>query len=150
MNTHELDEPVASGRIADTWAWRNVLNRAMFLTLMFGAVLTEACEGLGVSDPASLLVPSFHRSEIVGILAGFGTTFAGLPDLVTMLKQRSHKSINPRMAAIMAVFQVLWVYYGLLIVSRPVVVWNVLGVAINSVIVWSYFRLRRADGLDVS
>jgi len=48
------------------------------------------------------------------------------------------------MAAIMAVFQVLWVYYGLLILSRPVVVWNVLGVAINSIIVASYFRLRRA------
>jgi hypothetical protein len=30
--------------------------------------------------------------------------------------------MNPRMAAIMGVFQVLWVYYGLLIVSRPVVV----------------------------
>jgi hypothetical protein len=47
------------------------------------------------------------------------------------------------MAAIMAVFQVFWVYYGLLIASRPVIVWNVLGVAINSIVVWSYFRFGR-------
>jgi uncharacterized protein with PQ loop repeat len=60
-----------------------------------------------------------------------------------MLKARSNASINPSMAAIMAVFQVLWVYYGLLIASRPVIVWNLLGIVTNSVIVWSYFRLER-------
>jgi uncharacterized protein with PQ loop repeat len=117
--------------------------------LILGVMLTEGCASLGIHDTASLLAPRFHRSEIVGLVAGFGTTFAGLPDLFTMLKQRSHLSINPRMAAIMALFQVLWVYYGLLIVSRPVVVWNVLGVVINAVIVWTYFRLRRAaDGTN--
>jgi uncharacterized protein with PQ loop repeat len=118
------------------------------LTLV--TIVCEGCADLRVSDPASLLVPRLHRSEIVGIVAGFGTTFAGLPDLLTMLKQRSHESINPRMAAIMAVFQILWVYYGLLIASRPVIVWNVLGVAINSVIVLSYLHLRRAHYPDRS
>jgi len=50
----------------------------------------------------------------------------------------------------MGVFQILWVYYGLLIASRPVIVWNILGVAINSIIVWSYFRLRRASSPGIS
>jgi uncharacterized protein with PQ loop repeat len=117
-----------------------VLNILMFHVLIFATIVLSGCASLGVHDTASLLVPRLHRSEVVGILAGFGTTFAGLPDLVTMLKHRSNESINPRMAAIMAVFQVLWVYYGLLIVSRPVIVWNVLGIVINSIIVWSYFR----------
>jgi uncharacterized protein with PQ loop repeat len=123
---------------------------ALLAALTLGVIVSEGCASLGVTDPASLLVPSLQRSEIVGIIAGFGTTFAGLPDLLTMLKQRSHESINPRMASILAVFQVVWVYYGLLIASRPVIVWNVLGVAINSVIVWSYFRLRRARRPDFS
>jgi hypothetical protein len=39
--------------------------------------------------------------------------------------------MNPRMGAIMGAFQVLWVYYGLLIASRPVIVWNVIAVLIN-------------------
>lgn len=47
--------------------------------------------------------------------------------------------MNPRMAAIMGVFQVLWVYYGLLIVSRPVVVWNVIAVIVNVLSVSAYF-----------
>jgi len=46
------------------------------------------------------------------------------------------------MAAIIGVFQILWIYYGILIISRPVVVWNVIGVLINffSVGAYAYFR----------
>ena len=98
-----------------------------------------------VHDTQSLLVPRFQRSEIVGLLAGFGTTFAGLPDLLAMLKRRSSKGMNPTMAAIMCAFQVLWVYYGLLIQSRPVVAWNVIAVAVNLTIVVAYLRFARRE-----
>ena len=122
-----------------------VLNILMFHVLIFATIVLSGCASLGVHDTASLLVPRLHRSEVVGILAGFGTTFAGLPDLVTMLKHRSNESINPRMAAIMAVFQVLWVYYGLLILSRPVVIWNVIAVFTNSLSVGAYFYFSRKE-----
>jgi hypothetical protein len=48
------------------------------------------------------------------------------------------------MAAIMCVFQILWVYYGLLIASRPVIVWNVIAVLINflNVLAYRYFARR--------
>ena len=36
------------------------------------------------------------------------------------------------------VFQILWVYYGLLIASRPVIVWNVVAVFINFLSVGAY------------
>jgi uncharacterized protein with PQ loop repeat len=73
-------------------------------------------------------------------VAGFGTTFAALPDLVAMLRRRSTAGMNPRMAAIMGIFQILWVYYGLLILSRPVVIWNVVAVIVNFVSVSAYFH----------
>jgi uncharacterized protein with PQ loop repeat len=98
-----------------------------------------ACESLGIQDTQSLLVPSLQRSEVFGLVAGFGTTFAALPDLIAMLRRRSSAGMNPRMAAIMGVFQVLWVYYGLLIVSRPVVVWNIIAVIVNVLSVSAYF-----------
>ena len=69
-------------------------------------------------DTRSLLIPRFQRSEISGFVAGIGTTFAAVPDLVAMLRRRSSAGMNPRMAAIMGVLQILWVYYGLLIASR--------------------------------
>jgi MtN3 and saliva related transmembrane protein len=102
------------------------------------------CGQLAIQDTSSLLVPHLQRSEIVGIVAGFGTTFAAMPDVIAMLKRRSSKGMNPRMAAIMGVFQILWVYYGLLIESRPVVVWNVIAVIINLLSVWAYIHFSRA------
>jgi len=89
--------------------------------------------------------PSLHRSEIVGFIAGFGTTFAAIPDLVTMIRRRSSQGINPTMASIMAVFQIAWIYYGLLIVSRPVIVWNVVGVVTNSLTIWAYRSFARRE-----
>ena len=42
------------------------------------------------------------------------------------------------MAGIMGAFQILWIYYGLLILSRPVVAWNVIAVLINFLSVGAY------------
>ena len=96
-------------------------------------------------DTQSLLIPSMRRSEVLGLVAGFGTTFAALPDLIAMLRRRSSVGMNPRMAAIMGVFQILWVYYGLLIVSRPVVIWNVIAVLVNFISVGFYFYFVRRE-----
>jgi MtN3 and saliva related transmembrane protein len=82
---------------------------------------------------------------VFGFVAGFGTTFAAVPDLLGMLKRRSSKGINPTMAGIIGVFQIVWVYYGLLIASRPVVAWNMIGVVINFLTVWAYMRFSRNE-----
>lgn len=78
-------------------------------------------------------------------MAGFGTTFAAVPDLVVMFRRRSSAGMNPRMAAILGVFQILWVYYGLLIASRPVVAWNVIAVLINFLSVGAYLHFVRKE-----
>jgi MtN3 and saliva related transmembrane protein len=77
--------------------------------------------------------------DIIGFVAGFGTTFAALPDLIAMLKRRSCQGMNPTMAAIMGTFQIVWVYYGILVESRPVIVWNTIAVGINFLVVGAYF-----------
>jgi uncharacterized protein with PQ loop repeat len=111
------------------------------LTLMIllpSLIVLSGCEDLVPHDTQSLLDPSLRRSEVVGLVAGFGTTFAAMPDLIAMLKRQSSAGMNPRMAAIMGAFQILWVYYGLLIASRPVVIWNVIAVFVNSLSVVAY------------
>jgi uncharacterized protein with PQ loop repeat len=114
--------------------FKKVMLAALFLSL----IMLCGCRGLVPHDTSSLLVPRFRRSEIVGFVAGLGTTFAAVPDLLAMLKRRSSAGMNPRMAAIMGVFQILWVYYGLLILSRPVIAWNVIAVLINLLSVGAY------------
>jgi MtN3 and saliva related transmembrane protein len=122
----------------------NCSNRVRLGVLLLLSVFTVyGCEDLVIRDTSSLLIPRFHRSEILGLVAGFGTTFAAVPDLVAMLKRRSSAGMNPRMAGIMGVFQIAWVYYGLLIASRPVIVWNTIGVVINFVNVAAYLYFVR-------
>jgi len=124
----------------------NALNRNQLSGILPSLiVLSPETQDLLPHDTRSLLFPSFMRSELLGLLAGFGTTFAALPDLIAMLRRRSSVGMNPRMAAIMGVFQILWIYYGLLIASRPVIVWNIIAVLVNFVSVGAYFFFRRKE-----
>jgi len=118
--------------------------RVTLSLLLLSLIALNGCKEL-VRDTQSLLIPQFKRSELFGLVAGFGTTFAAMPDLIAMLRRRSSAGMNPRMAAIMGVFQILWVYYGLLIVSRPVVLWNVVAVLVNSLSVGAYLYFVRKE-----
>jgi len=121
--------------------WLNSVSLAIFpLSLS----TLSACRELNPRDPERLFKPNVELSEVVGFLAGLGTTFAAVPDLLAMFKRRSSAGMNPRMGAIMGAFQVLWIYYGLLIASRPVIIWNVIAVCINFLTVGVYaFFLRK-------
>lgn len=125
---------------------RDSVDRMVFGALALGVLALSGCADLGIQDVSSLLAPALMRSELVGLVAGFGTTFAAVPDLIVMFRRSSSKGMNPMMAGIMAVFQVVWIYYGLLIVSRPVVVWNTVAVAINGLNVAAYFHFARREG----
>jgi MtN3 and saliva related transmembrane protein len=122
-----------------------VSKRVQLLCVCVIVIILAGCAELALPDEESLLFPGLQRSEVVGLVAGFGTTFAALPDLIAMLKRRSSKGMNPRMAGIMGLFQILWVYYGLLIASRPVIVWNIVAVLINSLMVGAYFYFVRNE-----
>jgi uncharacterized protein with PQ loop repeat len=120
-------------------------NGLTLAVLFLCLIRLNGCQDLIPQNTRSLLIPKFQRSEVLGFVAGFGTTFAAVPDLVAMLRRRSSVGTNPRMAAIMGVFQVLWVYYGLLIASRPVIAWNLAAVLINFLSVGAYLHFARRE-----
>lgn len=124
---------------------RDSIDRLTRGVVLLSVVMLCGCEDLEIRDTSSLLLPRLQRSEIMGLVAGFGTTFAAVPDLIKMFKRRSSKGINPTMAGIMGVFQIVWVYYGLLIASRPVIAWNMVAVVINFMMVMAYFRFARNE-----
>ena len=124
---------------------KDSFNRMMrYGLLLLSTAALPGCEALAIADTSSLLLPRFSKSEVFGFVAGFGTTFAAVPDLIRMFRQRSSTG-RPTMAGIIGAFQILWIYYGLLIGSRPVIAWNLVGVMINSLTVWAYVRFARID-----
>ena len=120
-------------------------SRATMTLVLLSTLWLLGCQALIPSDTQSLLLPRLQRSELFGLVAGFGTTFAGLPDLLTMLRRRSSAGMKPRMAAISGAFQIVWVEYGLLIASRPVVVWNTIAVLVNLLTVLAYWYFVRRE-----
>lgn len=122
----------------------NRSGRARFALLPLLIALC-GCHELVPHDAQSMLFHEFKRSEIFGFVAGFGTTFAAVPDLVAMFRRRSSAGMNPRMVSIMCCFQVLWIYYGLLILSRPVVAWNLVAVLINGLTLGAYFYFKKHE-----
>lgn len=120
--------------------FNRAVSAGLFLTFALGG-----CDELVPRDIQSLFFPGFYRSEFVGFLAGLGTTFAALPDLLAMLRRRSSAGMNPRMAAITGAFQILWIYYGLLIASRPVILWNLIAVVINFFSVGAYYYFAKRE-----
>ena len=85
----------------------NSIDRTVFGVVLPYVMMLSGCAGLEVPDSQSLFFPGFHRSEVFGFVAGLGTTFAALPDLIKKLKRRSSKGMNPMMAGIMGVFQIV-------------------------------------------
>ena len=79
-------------------------NRITLVVLFPSLITLYGCQDLVPRDTQSLFFPGLQRSEIFGFLAGFGTTFAAVPDLVSMLKRRSRAGMYPMMAAIMGTF----------------------------------------------
>ena len=120
-------------------------NRAKLAISLPNVMVLCGCQDLTPKDRPSLLDPHMQRSEVLGLVAGFGTTFAALPDLIAMLRRCSTAGMNPRMAAIMGLFQILWVFYGLLIGSRPVIIWNVIAILVNFISVGAYFYFARQE-----
>jgi MtN3 and saliva related transmembrane protein len=119
-------------------------NKVMGVALLLSVIPLAGCQHLAI-DGDRILKSHIDVPEIVGIIAGFGTTFAAFPDLLAMMRRRSSEGMNPRMGAIMGAFQILWVYYGLLIASRPVIIWNVIAVFINFLTVGAYAYFLRKE-----
>ena len=123
-------------------------NKLTIAFLLLSLTMFDSCQDLVPRDVQSVLFSGFRRSEIFGFLAGLGTTFAALPDLLRMFKRRSHLGMNPMMATIMGAFQIFWIYYGLLIDSRPVILWNLVAVFVNSITVGAYYYFAHKVKID--
>ena len=119
-------------------------NKVTVVAVLLSVIPLAGCQHL-VIDTEKIVRADTDLPEIVGIIAGFGTTFAAFPDFLAMIRRRSSEGMNPRMGTIMGAFQILWVYYGLLIASRPVIIWNVIAVFINFLTVGAYAYFLRKE-----
>lgn len=79
---------------------------------------------------------------VLGLMAGFCTTFALLPQVIKTWRTRSTRDISLGMFLVMAMGLALWLAYGLAIGDVPLIAANGLTLLFAAVILW--FKLRES------
>lgn len=73
--------------------------------------------------------------EVVGSIAAFITTFAWLPQILKILREKQARDISLVTTAALATGIFLWIVYGLAIGSMPVILANTVSFLFVAVIV---------------
>jgi MtN3 and saliva related transmembrane protein len=81
-----------------------------------------------------MIKPSFEMREAIGYLAGLLATIAFLPQLAKTWRDRSAKDISLGMYVLFCTGVSLWLIYGLLISSWPVVISNLVTLALSGAV----------------
>ena len=73
--------------------------------------------------------------EYIGFIAGFCTTIAFIPQLINIIKTRSTKDISLLMYIIFCTGLVLWIIYGYLNYSYPIIIANTITLLLAVIII---------------
>jgi len=84
-----------------------------------------------------------ERTEIIGLIAGLLTTAAFIPQVIKTWQTKSAKDLSLVMFLLYCLGVLLWSIYGFMIDEFPVILWNIITLALASVIL--YFKLKFKD-----
>ena len=66
-------------------------------------------------------------SEILGLVAGFLTTFAVVPQIMRVYRLKSAREISILYNTMMLLGILIWLAYGIILDLVPLIVWNIIG-----------------------
>ena len=87
-------------------------------------------------------------TDAIGFLAGALTTIAFVPQALKMYNTKSGKDVSARMLMIFSFGVVLWLIYGIMIGSLPVILANVVTLILSATIIALKIRYSRSNPRD--
>lgn len=90
-------------------------------------------------------MPSFHivdPANLIGFLAGALTTLSFLPQIVKVLKTRDTRSLSLSMYGLFTLGVFLWLVYGWISHSPPVIFYNAITLLLSSALLAAKIRWR--------
>ena len=85
-------------------------------------------------------------TESVGLVAGLLTTTAFVPQVWKIYRTKSGKDISGRMFSIFSFGIVLWLIYGILLRSLPIILSNAVTLILSLMILGLKIRYRKRSG----
>ena len=80
--------------------------------------------------------------DSIGLVAGLLTTTAFIPQVLKIYRSKSGKDISARMFSLFSAGIVLWLVYGILLHSLPLILSNVVTLILSLTIIALKFRYR--------
>lgn len=87
-------------------------------------------------------------TDAIGFLAGVLTTIAFVPQALKMYTTKSGKDVSARMLLIFSAGVILWLIYGIMIESLPVIMANVVTLILSVTILALKIRYSRPNPRD--
>lgn len=84
-------------------------------------------------------------TDAIGFLAGALTTIAFVPQALKMYTTKSGKDVSARMLLIFSAGLILWLTYGIMIESLPVILANVVTLILSGAIIALKIRYSRTN-----
>jgi MtN3 and saliva related transmembrane protein len=82
-------------------------------------------------------------TKLLGLIAGFLTTMAFLPQVIKTWRTRSAKDLSLVMFLLYCLGVFLWTIYGIMIDELPVILWNIITLILAAVIL--FFKIKFKD-----
>jgi MtN3 and saliva related transmembrane protein len=81
-----------------------------------------------------------HFTESLGLVAGALVTFSLIPQLIRVLKLKSAHEISLLFTTLLLLGMALWLVYGIYLSLNPVIIWNAIGIALVSLLLYAKLR----------
>ena len=81
--------------------------------------------------------------EYLGIIAGVFTTFATIPQIIRVYKLKSAREISLLFTTTMLLGIAIWLVYGIVLGLISIIVWNSIGICLNSWLLFTKFKYGR-------
>ncbi|OGN94724.1 MAG: hypothetical protein A2Y89_01245 [Chloroflexi bacterium RBG_13_51_18] len=82
-------------------------------------------------------------SEYLGFFAGLLTTFSLVPQIIRVYKLKSAREISLLFNTSMLLGIIIWLIYGIVLGLVPLVIWNSIGIILNSWLLYAKLRYGR-------
>jgi MtN3 and saliva related transmembrane protein len=81
--------------------------------------------------------------EYLGYIGGVLTTLCYIPQIIRVFRLKSAKEISLLFTIMLLVGVVVWLFYGILLSLGPVILWNSIGLAIISALLFAKLKYGR-------
>jgi MtN3 and saliva related transmembrane protein len=83
--------------------------------------------------------------EIIGFVAGIFSTFSVVPQIIKIYKHKSARDISVTFGIMFVVSGFLWLTYGIIDRLLPIILWNVIGISLNSIMLIGKLRYSKMN-----